>query len=195
MSAVITFFSEHIGQHKSFSNWHRIDLTIPANSYYYEQKLFVIPEHKVISTEQSMMYAKEVLFGLKEGHDSVLTITSDVNISVDDNHKLQAKIKNFGGRNGSILNFDNKIWAALRYSIVKHANWTKFTTDLELQNILLETGTAVIAEASPYDKIWGIGLKDSNVNKQKIQNQEWCGQNLLGKLLMEIRDSIRQMTP
>lgn len=54
---------------------------------------------------------------------------------------------------------------------------------------LLSTGNRVLAEASPMDTIWGIGLGNEN---EKAQNPNtWRGQNLLGFALMEVRDEIK----
>lgn len=50
---------------------------------------------------------------------------------------------------------------------------------------LLETSDKTIVEASPYDKIWGIGLKKEAA--VKIPEAQWPGENLLGKALMVVR--------
>ena len=44
---------------------------------------------------------------------------------------------------------------------------------------------AILAEASPKDSIWGIGLDASAASE--MDPSEWPGQNLLGKILMELR--------
>ena len=58
-----------------------------------------------------------------------------------------------------------------------------------LQAILLATGKRKIAEASPYDKIWGIGLDERTA--VGMSHTMWPGQNLLGKVLMQLRDELR----
>ena len=65
--------------------------------------------------------------------------------------------------------------------------FTSKTWSSELKAKLLATGEKILVEASPYDKIWGIGFNKSNalVNKSK-----W-GQNLLGKVLMEVRNKLK----
>lgn len=85
-----------------------------------------------------------------------------------------------------VKNFDPKIWEKERYSIVLCANMLKFGYDMDLLDILRGTEDAVIAEASPYDKIWGIGVR----KKKGLTESGWKGLNLLGKVLMEARDSI-----
>ena len=54
---------------------------------------------------------------------------------------------------------------------------------------LLATGGAILAEASPHDRIWGIGL--SADDPKAVRPDQWQGQNLLGRILMEIRDRER----
>jgi ribA/ribD-fused uncharacterized protein len=43
----------------------------------------------------------------------------------------------------------------------------------------------VLVEASPYDPIWGIGLKFDDERAKNPMN--WLGQNLLGFSLMTVR--------
>jgi len=54
----------------------------------------------------------------------------------------------------------------------------------------LATGNKTLVEASPLDKVWGIGLavEDSRVHDPK----QWQGLNLLGKVLMRVRDELRK---
>ena len=58
----------------------------------------------------------------------------------------------------------------------------------ELKEILLATGDHIIVEASPYDRIWGVGLSEEN---DDLYKGNWNGQNLLGKALMEVREKLR----
>jgi ribA/ribD-fused uncharacterized protein len=54
---------------------------------------------------------------------------------------------------------------------------------------LLATGDSIIAEASPYDQVWGIGLSEEDPLAQNIST--WNGKNLLGKILMSVREKIK----
>lgn len=75
--------------------------------------------------------------------------------------------------------------------IVVRGNMAKFTQNEELRAALLATGQKILAEASPYDRIWGIGF--SPRDELAKQPEMWEGENLLGQALMIVRDHI-QMT-
>ena len=71
--------------------------------------------------------------------------------------------------------------------VVERGNLLKFTQNEHLKKILLGTGERILVEASPTDRIWGIGFnsKDAPGNKDK-----W-GENKLGKALMRVREQLR----
>lgn len=54
---------------------------------------------------------------------------------------------------------------------------------------MFETGDAVLVDASPYDRIWGIGLKADD--ERALHPNTWQGQNLLGFALMDVREELR----
>ena len=122
-------------------------------------------------TEQYMMAKKALLFGDISIYNKILS---------EDSPK---KMKALGRK---VKNFNPKIWENERYDIVLCANMLKFGYDVDLLKILRDTGDAVIAEASPYDKIWGIGVR----KKKGMTESGWKGLNLLGKALMEVRKTI-----
>ena len=99
------------------------------------------------------------------------------------NHPMEAK--QWGRR---VANFDPKIWDKHKYEIVKQGNLHKFSQDTKMKQYLLQTGDRITVEASPRDRIWGIGMSQDN---EKAHNpNQWRGQNLLGFALMEVREEL-----
>lgn len=84
-----------------------------------------------------------------------------------------------------IAHFDEAIWAERRFDIVKRACMAKFDSDDELRSFLQSTGSRVLAEASPRDRVWGIGLSEQDSDARRPSR--WRGLNLLGFALMEAR--------
>ncbi|NVB77229.1 MAG: NADAR family protein [Kofleriaceae bacterium] len=123
--------------------------------------------------EQFMMHGKAKLFGDDEIAEQILVA----------DHPREHKAL---GR--KVSNFDDKTWRAERLRIVKDGNRAKFTQNDELLALLLETKGTTLVEASPYDKIWGIGLAEKDPRAQ--DPKQWKGQNLLGIVLTELRDEL-----
>jgi ribA/ribD-fused uncharacterized protein len=88
-----------------------------------------------------------------------------------------------------VTEFDENQWASTRYSIVFRGNMAKFTQNEELKSQLLATGDRTMVEASPLDKIWGIGFAANNPKAYDPNN--WRGLNLLGKVLADVRSQIK----
>lgn len=75
-------------------------------------------------------------------------------------------------------------WEQVRYLIMLKALRVKFSTE-PLKSLLLDTKDAVIYEDSPYDMVWGTGVR-GGVGK---------GRNLLGKAIMQVRDEMLALIP
>ncbi len=87
-----------------------------------------------------------------------------------------------------VKGFNEEIWQEHRFDIVVKASLLKFGQNPELKDFLIKTGRRVLVEASPLDKIWGIGLA---ADDPKAENpQLWEGENLLGFALMEARGQL-----
>jgi ribA/ribD-fused uncharacterized protein len=134
-------------------------------------------EHQSIQyncSEQYMMYKKAMLF-------------KDVDVAemiMDQGHPRKQK---FLGR--QVRGYDDQIWMAECENIMVPGLVSKFQQDSYSRNTLLETGDKIIVEASKYDKIWGIGMEETD--QRAPFPERWAGKNLLGKVLMKARDVIR----
>ena len=84
--------------------------------------------------------------------------------------------------------FDQTTWEAQRYGLVREGNFHKFSHNDDLKNYLLATSDRVLVEASPLDRIWGIGLAKNDPVAENPHH--WKGLNLLGFALMEVRDEL-----
>lgn len=146
---------------EEFSNWYESKMNIDGIEY--------------DTVEKYMMAMKAKLFGDFEVQKEIMKTTH------------QAKIKALGRK---VRNFDPVIWDNHKYQIVYKGNYEKFTQHQDLKERLLSTGDAILVEASPYDKVWGIGSNDPKVIADESL---WKGENLLGKILMEVRDDIRMI--
>ena len=79
-------------------------------------------------------------------------------------------------------------WAAARSGAVVRGNVAKFGENAELGAFLRATRDRVLVEASPRDRVWGIGMGASNPDAR--DPSKWRGQNLLGFALMEARSRL-----
>lgn len=84
-----------------------------------------------------------------------------------------------------VRNFDETTWLANRYSIVVRGNAAKFSQNTDLGLLLKQTGSRILVEASPVDRIWGIGL--AHDDDRASDPNSWLGLNLLGFALMQVR--------
>ena len=133
-------------------------------------------EGQIYSTaEHWMMAEKARLFNDEEMLQEILQSKSP-----GEAKKLGRKVKGF----------DQETWLAHRMNIVIQGNLHKFGQHEELKAYLLSTKDRIIVEASPRDRIWGIGMGKSN---EKATNpSQWRGLNLLGFALMGVRDMLRE---
>ncbi|KQV05535.1 MULTISPECIES: NADAR family protein [unclassified Kitasatospora] len=84
-----------------------------------------------------------------------------------------------------VRGFDDQRWTAARFDLVVAGNVAKFGQDPALRSYLLGTANRVLVEASPLDRVWGIGLAADH--EQALRPADWRGLNLLGFALMEAR--------
>lgn len=131
---------------------------------------FILDGVKFSSEEQHMMYSKAVLFKDTEVAAKILQ-TED-----------PAAIKALGRM---VKNYDDAIWCARSYEIVKRGLYAKFSQNPRLRKKLLSTGNLLLAECAVNDRKWGIGVSMNDPRNQIPQC--WRGSNLLGQVLMDVR--------
>ncbi len=142
-----------------FSQWYRCKFIISGIEYN--------------CAEQYMMHQKALLF--KDLISSKLIIKS----------KHPREQKELGRK---IKNFNEATWEKHCKSIVYHGNKEKFLQNPYLLRVLKNTKKRIIVEASPNDKIWGIGIgiKDPQICNKK----SWQGSNYLGYILSDLREEL-----
>ena len=147
------------------SNWHPAEFDIEVNGV----------KCHFYNTEQYFMYMKAIVFGDEEIAKQILA---------DGDPK---KVKALGRK---VQNYDEQVWNDKRYQIMLKANVAKFSQNEDLKELLLspEYEGHGFVEASPYDKVWGVRMYESNPDID--DESKWKGLNLLGKVLDETRKII-----
>ena len=84
-----------------------------------------------------------------------------------------------------VRGFDEQTWVQERLAVAVRGNQAKFQQNERLRRYLIETEERVLAEASPHDSVWGIGLSATDVRAP--DPFQWEGQNLLGFAVMRVR--------
>jgi ribA/ribD-fused uncharacterized protein len=132
---------------------------------------FVVDDVTYQTAEHWMMANKASLFNDSNTHLRII------------NAKTPGEAKELGRQ---VTGFDEQVWIENRYDIVVKGNIHKFNQYPLFAEFLINTKGRVLVEASPVDKIWGVGMsKDA----EQIENPHfWNGENLLGFALMEVRD-------
>ena len=131
---------------------------------------FTEDEHTFATAEHYMMWRKATLFDDERTAARILAAE----------HPKQAKDL---GR--QVRNFDQATWEAQRARIVVDGNTLKFSQHDDMRAFLLGTGDRVLVEASPLDRIWGIGLREDD--PRATDPARWQGLNLLGFALGDVR--------
>jgi len=125
------------------------------------------------TAEHYMMAQKAKLFGDEEIMELITQSSNPKEVKA-----LGRKVKNF----------NEEAWNAAKYKIVRQGNLLKFTQNSDLKDYLISTSTKIIVEASPVDRIWGVGMAEGH--RDINYPSKWRGENLLGFALMEVRDQL-----
>nr|WP_081677290.1 macro domain-containing protein [Butyrivibrio sp. WCD3002] len=177
-------------QHKYTCFWH--DTASSDNSIlssWHAGKPIMINGRKYVTAEQYMISEQALLFG---DYDSYKIIMDEAD---------PQKCKKAGR---SIQNYDENTWRAAFKEIIFRGFYMRALCDEEFAKALLATGEDVLIEASPFDDVYGAGMKESELvtpeGELKTLPQEWRAyksekqsENVLGFVLMGVRDCIRKL--
>lgn len=124
-------------------------------------------------SEQAFMHAKALLFG---DYDTAAKIMRAPTPMAAKKLGRQAK------------GFEEGVWAKHREQVMRAVCSAKFCSIRKLRKAILATAGKTLVEASPRDRIWGIGLSEAGA--RACDPSQWPGQNLLGKVLTALRDDM-----
>lgn len=137
----------------------------------WHHSVFVYKNNTFNNSEQAYMWEKALFFGDTETADKILKC------------KSPKEAKDLGR---AVKNYDDFAWSNVRFDIMYNVCFEKYNQNPRLKNLILENSNFV--EASPYDKIWGIGMREGAPGIEDSNN--WKGQNLLGKVLNKVKENI-----
>ena len=139
----------------------------------WQSSVFIVDGQRYVSTEQYMMAEKARLFDDRDASRLILKAASP------------QQFKQLGR---TVRNFSEPDWQRVREDIVFKGNLAKFGQNEAMRDMLLGTKDKILAEASSFDRVWGIGLEsDDPAAKNPLL---WKGLNLLGFSLMRVRSAL-----
>ncbi|KAF2765707.1 DUF1768-domain-containing protein [Teratosphaeria nubilosa] len=155
--------------------WREFEEPYGYLSQWYEAA-FSVDGVTYLTAEMWMMIQKAKLFGDEEIAKRMMETT------VPKEHQVLGR---------QAKGFDRKKWDEHKGRIVEEGNFHKFTkckAKPQMLQWLLQTGERELVEASPTDRIWGVGFDAANAEEHR---DEW-GENRLGKAIMNVRAKLRQ---
>jgi ribA/ribD-fused uncharacterized protein len=150
---------------------HEGDITAACLSQWCDAP-FEVHGQRYATAEHFMMAEKASLFGDRATRARILVAPDP------------ATAKALGRQ---VAGYDEATWLRHRFSVVSRASEARFAQNAALGAFLDQTGSHVLAEASPMDAVWGIGLGAEH--PLATDPREWRGLNLLGFALMQVRDA------
>jgi ribA/ribD-fused uncharacterized protein len=153
-------FIFYFGPEYEFSHWYKSNMSVDGIDF--------------CCAGQYIMYKKALLFGDEVAAKKILR-SSDPK-----RHRVIGK---------EVKAFTKDIWQQHCMDFSFAANFAKFDQNENLKTKLLDTAASILAEASPYDRVWGIGL--SMGNSDIYDRTKWRGKNLAGESLMQARNALK----
>lgn len=152
------------------SNYQKTDFFYPSKEN---------PAYRFDSTEQGFMFLKALYFG----DDAIAT-------EIYATHGNPEKCRRLGRL---VKGYDDEKWSKVRYNIFSDLIYQKYLQDDELRKKLLspEFDDKLFVEASPIDKIWGIGMSEENL--RILDQKNWRGLNYLGQITTKVREKLKKI--
>ena len=148
-------------QYGCFSNWYLAEFDYAGKHFY--------------NVGQFVMHHKAMLFNEEDLAERIMIISNP------------QKCYEIGRL--PFKEYDPVLWDKQSRVIVKRGVKAKFSQNMLLRNVLLGTRNALLALCSPNDEKWGIGIGIDNPDYRRVE--KWAGENMLGTILMEVRDELR----
>ncbi|XP_048255702.1 uncharacterized protein LOC124138828 isoform X2 [Haliotis rufescens] len=150
------------GNQSPFSQHHRATFTIGGTTFN--------------CAEQYMMYQKTVIFGNKEMELKIMATSNPV------------QQKRYGRQ---IPEFKFEVWKKHFIEVVDRATEAKFSQNPHLLEHLVATHPKLLVEASPSDRLWGIGRGQKD--PLAWDKETWRGKNQLGYIMTRVRDRLMEV--
>ena len=131
----------------------------------------VVGQYKFVSLEQAFQFFKAKTM-------NKLLAATKIYLS-----RNQVEIKQMGDDLGP-----SELWDAKKFDIMYVCLKRKFDQNPELKDMLLNTGDCELVEATP-NRLWGCG---ATLSSNLLRRHEWPGDNRQGKILMTVREELRQ---
>ena len=123
--------------------------------------------------EQFFQRSKALFFGDEVTAEKIMSETDP------------AKMNMLGKR---VRGYTKEKWENNAKRCLKLVNEAKFLQNPSAKAALLDTGSKILGEASP-DLTYGIGMHLTAPSV--LETQKWSGKNMMGEILTEIRDSLK----
>jgi ribA/ribD-fused uncharacterized protein len=189
-----------------FSQWHPAKFTVKDTTFSSTEQFMMYCKAKLFKDEEIAQQILDINFEenhLRDENGTILDerfgllgtfLAGDVSKEEILKNKdlkqewdgYQKKVKALGRK---VKNYDEATWVKHRVSYVAKGNFEKFTQNEDIKQELLKTDGTILSEANFYDKIWAIGIKESDANA--TSPSKWKGLNLLGKILTNLREKLK----
>lgn len=88
----------------------------------------------------------------------------------------------------AVKGFVESVWKANDVAIVRRGLLAKAEQHPDIYEQLMATEGTTLVEASPYDRIWGIGLAADD--RRALDRRQWRGENKLGFAWTDVREEL-----